>query len=199
MTNRSKQASKTKSKIYKCGIELIQTYGYEKITVNDVAKKANISVGTFYHYFNSKFDLLVEIFHQGDEFFKENSEKIINSNRTVSEKIIEYFKLYAELSIRDGVAKVSNLYVTSNNMFLTHGRLMQDLLKEVIVKGQSNNEIISTVSPEKITEDLFIVARGVIFDWCLHKGENDLLENMNNLINRVTRSYVNDSIFYKEN
>lgn len=83
---------------------------------------------------------------------------------------------------------------TSNNMFLTHGRLMQDLLKEVIVKGQSNNEIISTVSAEKITEDLFIVARGIIFDWCLHKGENNLLENMNNLIHRMTKSYVNERL-----
>lgn len=47
MTNRSKQASKILKVKYINGIELIETYGYEKITVNDVAKKANISVEVF--------------------------------------------------------------------------------------------------------------------------------------------------------
>lgn len=190
ITARKKQAIETKKKIYTCGIDLIQKNGYENVTVKDISKKSKVSIGTFYHYFNSKFDLLVELFNQGDEFFKENSPIILESDKSCLDKIVDYFELYSELSIQDGVEKVCNLYVTTNNMFLTHGRLIQDILTSFIQKNQYENIISDEVEAELITEQLFVVARGVIFDWCLHKGKTDLKANMSNIIKRIIRSYI---------
>lgn len=38
-TNRDRQAVATKSKIYRCGVQLINQYGYDHITVAQIAKK----------------------------------------------------------------------------------------------------------------------------------------------------------------
>jgi len=47
---------------------------------------------------------------------------------------------------------------------------MQILLKEIVLEGQNKNEIISTMTPDEICDYLFIAARGIVYDWCLHNA-----------------------------
>ena len=58
-------------------------------------------------------------------------------------------------------------------------------------KGQKNNEILKDMSPEDVTEYLFIAARGIIYNWCLYDGEYDLLEAMNKYMNRLIVIFKN--------
>jgi hypothetical protein len=55
---------------------------------------------------------------------------------------------------------------------------MQILLQEIIKEGQDRKEISTTMTPEEMTEFLFIANRGLVYDWCLHKGKYDLEEAM---------------------
>ena len=58
LNKRQRQALATKLKITEKAMELIKTYGLDSIKVTDICESANISVGAFYHYFNSKQDLI---------------------------------------------------------------------------------------------------------------------------------------------
>ena len=189
LTNRAKQAQKTKKHIYECGIELIRHYGYDNVTVEDIAKKAKVSIGTFYHYFVSKSDLLDEIFDRGDLYFREHAGSIFEDEKEDFQKIVDYFILYARLSIEEGLERVKALYIPNNQMFITHGRLMQDLLTTFIEQAQERKTIEKNQSAEEITEMLFVVARGVIFDWCLHDGTYNLEEKMQDIISRLVASF----------
>jgi len=190
LTNRAKQALATKKKIYLRAVKLMEQYGYENITVEQIAKKANVSVGTFYHYFQSKFDLLVEIYYEGDVFFKTHVPEILERKETCNQKVIDYFMLYAQLSLNDGIEKVRTLYVPTNQMFITQGRAMQDLLKEILRSGQENGEISDNLSPDIIMEKLFVAARGIIFDWCLREGQSDLMDEMTDMIGRLVGTFL---------
>jgi len=53
-----------------------------------------------------------------------------------------------------------------------------------------NGKIPSELDCEEITEKLFVVARGVIFDWCLKDGKTDLLAEMKEIISRMVESYI---------
>lgn len=37
------------------------------------------------------------------------------------------------------------------------------------------------MSPEEICDYLFIAARGIVYDWCLHDDTSDIKEAMHNL------------------
>ncbi len=189
LTNRAKQALKTKKYIYECGIELIRHYGYDNVTVEDIAKQAKVSIGTFYHYFVSKSDLLEENFNRGDVYFHKHAGSIFENEKEDFQKIIDYFILYARLSIEEGLERVKTLYIPTNQMFITHGRLMQDLLTAFLEQAQERGTIDKSRTAEEITERLFVAARGVIFDWCLHEGKTDLEEKMQDIISRLAVSY----------
>jgi TetR/AcrR family fatty acid metabolism transcriptional regulator len=190
VTNRTLQAIATKNRIYECGITLMKKYGYDNVTIEQIAKKAKVSVGTYYHYFQSKFDLFVEIYRHGDKYFKAEIPALLQRTKSCKERISEYFVLYAQLSLKDGMEMVRNLYVPTNKMFLTHGRAMQDLLTDILRQGQENGELPPEADVSKITETLFVAARGVIFDWSLHDGSNDLIADMRNMIDRLASTYL---------
>lgn len=186
MTTRTKQAIASKNKIYKCGENLIRKYGFDAVTVEQIAKKAGVSVGTYYYYYESKMDLLREAFNKADKYFLEQVEG--NLTKTgCKEKIVEYFDVYAEFTLKDGIDMIKKFYTSENKMFIVDGRGMQNVLTNIIKAGQENNEINSDTNPEILTKMLFVVARGIIFDWCLYDGKTDLKAQMENIIGIMVR------------
>ena len=179
ITKRKLQAKETKKKIFDAAIELIETKGFVNITIQDINELAGVSVGTFYHYYKSKEDVFFELYQSADEYFKEKvSPKLESDELAVGEKIVSFFREYARFNIENGLEYVSQLYNTNNKFFISHKRYMVELLRKIVIDGQNRGDIKNDLSPDEVTDYMFIFGRGIIFDWCLHDGEYDLEEKM---------------------
>lgn len=181
LTNRAKQAEATKSKIYECGVNLIRKYGFDQVTVEKIASEAGVSVGTYYYYFESKFELFSEIFKRADEYFLAEVADKLETN-SASEQIVEFFERYADFTYANGIEMVKKLYISDNKMFISKGRAMQNILQAIIEKGQASGQINTKMSSMEITNMLFLVGRGVVFDWCLHDGDINVRAEMRKVI-----------------
>jgi len=191
LSNRQLQALNTKNRIYKTAIELMDKKEYENIRIDDICKKAGVSVGSFYNCFKSKNDILIEIYIRADAYFLKEVANNLYSLHAI-DKVIEYFDYYAKYNIKVGINTMKLLYNSNNKLFISKGRYMQNLLEIIIEKGQEKNEISDEMSPEGMTEYLFIAARGITYNWCLYDGEYDLLEAMNNYMNRLIKIFKNN-------
>ncbi|WP_024833297.1 TetR/AcrR family transcriptional regulator [Ruminiclostridium josui] len=186
MTTRTKQAIASKNKIYKCGEKLIRKYGFDSVTVEQIAKKAGVSVGTYYYYYESKMDLLREAFNKADKYFLEQVEGKL-TERECKKRIVEFFDIYADYTLKDEIDVIKKFYTSENKMFIVDGRGMQNVLTNIIRDGQKNNEISKDSTPETLTKMLFVVARGIIFDWCLYDGKTDLKKEMKEIMEMITK------------
>lgn len=177
LTKRQLQAINTKKKIYDVAMELMNTRGFDNTTIEDISKKANVSVGAFYHYYKSKDDIFFELYKIADEYFKsEVSLKLVN--KTSSEQIIIYFEHYAKYNQDRGLDAIRQLYNSKNKNFIAQGRYMKILLEEIISDGFNKKELKSTMTTEETADYFLIFARGIIYDWCLHDAEYNLQEKM---------------------
>lgn len=181
MTNRAKQAEATKNKIYECGVKLIRKYGFDRVTVEQIAKEAGVSVGTYYYYFETKYDLFGEMFKRADDYFLTHVVGKFKSE-SYKEKVVEFFEKYAEFNYLDGVDMVKKLYTSDNKMFITKGREMQNILQAIIEEGQEKGELSKAQDSSEITRILFVIARGIVYDWCLNDGKIDLKDEMKKII-----------------
>lgn len=193
-TQRTLQSINTRKKLYDVCIELIREHGFDSVTIEDISKKAGVSVGAFYHHFSSKSDILHEIIAQIDEYFeKEVSNRL---HGTSLDKINEYFRYYAEFIVDQGVDFIKQLFTTKNKLFIANNRYLMTCLKDLIVQGQQNKEIRGSQDAEEITDFFFILVRGVVFDWCLHDGSYDLKSTIENYIKRVSPLFWNQNHEY---
>ncbi|ULO06417.1 TetR/AcrR family transcriptional regulator [Paenibacillus sp. 19GGS1-52] len=184
LTSRQLQAIQTKNKIYETSLSLMELHGYDQITIEQICRKAGVSVGSFYNYFKSKNDILIELYSRADEYFEQEVMPHL-TEASMPDKIVEYFDFYANFNVSTGIGTMKQLYNSNNSLFIHEGRLMQVFLTQMISTGQAKGEITASQSPEYITEFLFIVARGLIYDWCLHNGEYNLRERMHEMMQPI--------------
>jgi len=58
----TEQGVAARQQLYKTAIKLIASHGYERTTLRDIAKKADVSVGLLYRYFPSKRAVVVALY-----------------------------------------------------------------------------------------------------------------------------------------
>lgn len=189
LTKRQLQAIQTKNKIYETAIDLLKTKDFQYITIEEICSTAGVSVGTFYHYFSSKSDFLIEMYSRADHYFLEEVNQKLISTRPL-EKILEYFVVYAKYNEWIGISTMKQLYHANNHLFITKGRGMQKVLENIIHEGQVEGVILDEMSPIEMTEYLFITARGVTYDWCLHDGQFSLAEQMQQYMGRLLKIFT---------
>jgi AcrR family transcriptional regulator len=185
-TSRQLQADRTRTLLYSIAVSLMEKQGFTNTTVEEIAQKAGVSVGTFYHYFASKDEIFFDIFKKADEYFKATVEPALTvadeAGQPVFEQIITYFRYYAHYNLNRGFLNINQLYNTKNKFFTRKGRFMQVLLTQVFEKGFARGEFNEGLSAEEVTDYMFTVARGIVYDWCIHEGDYDL--------EKKTESYI---------
>lgn len=186
LTSRQIQSQNTYDKIYNIAIELITKNGFDNITVAEICTAADVSIGSFYNHFKSKYDILNEIFKLADDYFLNIVAPKLNEDNT-KDNIIKFFYYYAQYSIDRGLDFVKQLYMGRNNLFTMKGRSMQIVLQKVIENGQNCGEISIDMTAEQIVRYLFISVRGIVYDWALHEGEYDLIDTVNTHVNLLIK------------
>jgi AcrR family transcriptional regulator len=176
-TTRKEQAEETRNRIYTSAIELMEENGFGNFTIEDISRRAGVSVGAFYHYFDSKNDILAEIFYRADDFF---STHVVNSLKkcNIPEQIIEFFDHYAKFNVDCGVETTQQIFNPKIKFFIEEGRPMVEILESLIRKGQEKNEIRGDTDAKELVEYLLSMARGVVFEWSLYDGSYDLEARM---------------------
>ena len=187
VTKRQLQAQNTREKIYRTSVELMEKKGLNNITVEEICKEAGVSIGSFYNCFESKNDILNEIYKVADDYFLSVVAADMKDGST-NDKIIRYFCYYADYNVHRGLEFVKHLYNPRNTMFIKKGRHMQLILQNIIEVAQKQGEIPDDMPAEEIVEYFFIAVRGIVYDWCLHNGQYDLVEFAKNYVRRLIKT-----------
>lgn len=82
---------------------------FKKVTVDDIARKVNIGKGTFYHFYENKEHLYLELYMRAQSEVFNDVEKIIESARQYAPKEFCY---QVVLKIVEGFSKRQILYST---------------------------------------------------------------------------------------
>jgi AcrR family transcriptional regulator len=188
-TRRQEKALETKNRIYTAAIDLMDRKGFENITIADISKEAGVSVGAFYHYFKSKNDILAEIFRKADEYF---STQVITKLKkgSVAEQVVEYLDYYARFNIDTGAETTRTIFNPKIKFFIKGERPMLTILQDLIRKGQEKGEIRTVMDPEELVKYLFVLARGIVFDWSLYDGRYDLEATMHKYVKTLVSALI---------
>ncbi|HDX9648798.1 TetR/AcrR family transcriptional regulator [Bacillus sp. H1m] len=186
LTKRKQQALQTQNNIFLVFLNLTKKKEIENITIEDICKKANISVGTFYHYFSSKEDIYQKLFQQIEENLNEELESI-TQHTTIQKTILNFFQCIAKYTTKLEL-HINLLNDFNKKIFAYEPSLIYKTLNTFVNKGRFEKELTNDMSVEEITTYLFTVARGIILDWCLLGGDYSLEKRMNSYMKLTLKS-----------
>jgi AcrR family transcriptional regulator len=151
--------------IKKAARELFRKYGYNKTSVNELAKQSHISKATFYKHFASKELILHAVLM---EYIQENVQDILNKG--VREKDLPTF-------LANTILRVSRVTYTVCNEFVgwefiresanaqEYLKTLSDDLEFLLLSSFIQNETIgSTISEDKLTF-LIKTSKNIVFSF----------------------------------
>ncbi len=185
-----KQIEKRKQ-IIEATKSIMDEIGFENVTVRGICKAANISIGTFYHYFNDKGDIIIQLYTSVDEYLSEiEIEKL--SDEDELKNIITFSEEYGRFVADSGLSVAKQIFgaainTESNQIYRSIERDINRIIFNIIKRAKEKDQINTDFSIEEISNMILINIRGIVFDWCKFRGQYDLVEQIRNSIGIFVR------------
>lgn len=166
---REKKQSERKMRIFNAAIELFGTDGFERTTMQKIAEKANLGVGTLYNYYSSKGDILLSIISDRAEGYNADFE---NSLKSYSSDVLTSINLFYDIYFKS---------------FLTYSRVIwREFMSHALSKNTSLIDYVYRV------DSVFIQNLAKLFE--LLKGDKYIKQTVD--IEKAVRTLYSLIIFH---
>ena len=166
MTKVKAKQEKKKSEIIEAILPMLGDIPFEEISMADICEAADISTGSFYHYFKRKSDILVGLLGIIDEYMEEYAfPKMTKRDEISNLKVFatEWLK-YVEAHGLERSKLISSVGATDYTQ-TGEKRISFIKLEEHIQKGQNKGQIKNDLSATKYAEMFLVALRGLTIDW----------------------------------
>ena len=168
--------------------ELFFQYGFKRVSVNEICKKANCSRKTFYSHFANKQDIVVAVL---DNSFTHALARYKNVPEDLSfgEKMEQVIQIKFEFSQRITMQFLSDLYDDSYKQIAQYlQRVMtenDDWFRQMISEGQKKGEVF-----KDLNIDIYIYLIYNLQDFYKRKEFMDLFKNSRDMIKQLSKLLI---------
>lgn len=195
---KKKSDEDVKLEIIKAARGLFMKYGYNKTTMEDIAKAAGKGKSTLYYYYPSKDDVMLEVLQsEADALFKVLKERLALLH-TAKEKFQNYFIIGNEF-----VEKTANLYQIMRSELIDNYPIQKKLraiyddrdieyIKSILVFGIENNEF-TRINPDDLDDLATIISatnQTLIFTLFIEQEYENWKKHTNLLFNVVMQGMI---------
>lgn len=185
---------RAKEKIIAATIEAISDVGTDAITVRNICAKAGISIGTFYHHFKNKDDLLMYFLKVSDY----SSIMATTDTQPIAQRITTLYCALMQRCQTGGLHFMKQFFSASNQSLSAYlcevnGHFLPDTImaycEEILTHAQSNGEISSTADVHIMCRDICSITKGCMLEWCLSERTIDMQATFQRIISNYISAY----------
>lgn len=171
-TKRQLHSEEMRKKIGDAAEELIYKYGFEKVSMKDIAAHVGVTTGAVYHHFKSKEAVLEEIFHRHAVEFDDLYESYQNTSDPIGDIRRLLSELMVERVLNDGFEftryRVFSIKHTEYVSFLD--RCIERLVQKAFEKKLFREDL----TPEAVSDFIVSIYRGAVYQYCVSNVPADL-------------------------
>ena len=183
MTKQQLASQEKKERIFKNALELFEQYGYDNVTVAEIAEKSDISEGSVYNFFGSKAGILggtiAYVLGSTYDYIAVTDEHLADPMTTMMDYMMAQGKVFKQLgwelsqkfysvAMQDGPSPYDSSY--ANVM----ASLNPDMV-EFVKAAKEAGTLQSDYTPEEIVAISLVLRYGLVLTWTQCSGRYDLL------------------------
>ena len=191
------EENNSQQKIIDATINLLSSQGAGNITVRSVCAKAGLSIGTFYHFFKDKDDLMMYFIKETsfDSFVLKNPVSMISDR--ISELYMCLIAKYQEF----GIDFMKSFYSTDNRSLSAYMDEVNGSFEPDTVMARCEKELNNAIKEgyikkdadtHLISKDICTIVKGSVFEWCLNDGKPDVETIIYRIINHYLKPYLTE-------
>lgn len=178
-----------KQKIIDTTIDLVRKHGADAVTVRSVCEAADLSIGTFYHYFENKDDLLMYFVREASF----DSFALKTPLEEIAGRIAELYMLLIGRYQSLGVDFMKQFYTTGNQALSAYMGSSADSFPDGTVMARCEAElalaretgiVTAETDVHQASADVCTIVKGCVFEWCLGGGQVDMEATLRRILAR---------------
>lgn len=164
-------------------MKLTEKTPFEDLSIRDICAGSGISVGSFYHYFKEKSDLVCGLMELIDDYMEENVLPLL-TNESEFENLKIISRGFAQHIVSCGLEQAKLISICKPTDIDVYGerRPTYKMIEAVVKRGQNSGEFTSDYTSEKITDMILIAISGVAIDWSRRESSHNLMERMDEFV-----------------
>ncbi len=186
MAKKSKGTSKaeaTKRLIFESALTLFKQKGFNQVSIQQITDYAGTAKGSFYTYFSTKSDIIVEEFWAIDAYYRSIEEEVLKE-KDAALKLLKFTELQLSY-VRDviGCETLKVLYANqvsnevSPKVITDQSRFWHTFIRSIIDEGQQAGEFRKDRESSYLAVLFNRAIRGGLFlDWNISSAGFDLVE-----------------------
>lgn len=182
LTNRQQQSINTRKRIEDAANVCFARKGMAYTLIADIVQEAGVSVGTFYHYFKNKDELLIRQYESFDMEFVDRAQELLVGDDAM-ESLLRFARFFSRGSYKEE-GRAANLEYLKARPSITLEELWPKnrpyflVLCTIIAKGQHSGQLRRDMPPEEMAELIIMFTRGYNIDWAGTNGAYPLEARM---------------------
>jgi TetR/AcrR family fatty acid metabolism transcriptional regulator len=180
-----------RERILRAAIDVFAQSGYFNAKVSDVARAAGVADGTIYLYFDSKEDLLTNIFRDHTRNYLQELERRVTNVSRPEERIRIAIRHHLEALGKDRslaiVAQVELRHSLKFMALLSHQEVGDylNILRKIVEQGQSAGVFRRNLHPQLVAKAVFGILDEMATSWILSEKEYDLADQADQVADLV--------------
>jgi AcrR family transcriptional regulator len=172
-----------KEKITITSIMILNEHGIQGLTTREIAKRQKITEPAIYRHFSGKNEIIMSIIEHFNIFDEMISNTIIENEMTSIEaleyyvrSLSGYYENYPEITTLMFSMDVYRYDEKLNNAMMEILKRRDDLIAEVVRKGQEAKELDNSISSDSLSNIIIDMLWGTIKRWKLNDCKDNLTE-----------------------
>lgn len=181
---REQQKRQNRTRLIEAALACFSEEGYDRVTVDVITRRAGLAKGTFFNYFRSKADVLLQVGAVQEEWMVEEIARILQADETpVPEAVTRLmvaaatrFPLTRPLlrAMHQAALQTPDVSEAQVRHFAQVGMALIPLCE----RGQQKGELTRTLSPYDIARHIMQAYSGALLAWSLTPEPETLGELM---------------------
>lgn len=184
---REKKKIETRNKIFEVSGRLFKEKGFEKVTVDEITREAEIAKGTFFNYFPTKAALLREFGKQKEEMVYNMVRAELKNSTSTKKKIKNTLVFVARSNEKD--KELTKLFVFE---YLRHygyeernSRSLNTILQELFENGVKKGEVRSSIDIKRAAENITGIYFSSLMEWLWSNSDYSFSDDISKKIDIV--------------
>lgn len=179
--------SSTKNRILDSARKIALEKGFNNITIRDICKEANISVGAFYHYFSKKEEMINESFliYDGDLNLRLNQYDQSDPMECLKSLLLDQIAFVSSFPYQLVVEYYRSILSSSSKGATNKERTYYKAVDYFVMLSIEKELFSPLYSKDYLTNYFIKHIRGNLIHWCLNPETMDVIKQTSFELNQL--------------
>lgn len=154
---------------------------FENITIRQICEAAGASIGSFYHHFSSKDDLVLYTYTENADYLLNNIQQLNSENEW--ENLRMYVNYQIDEALKSSLSRTRFVYTYNINHGIDPHFKHRKILEEILTRAKEKGQMSSNMSIDEFLDDFFVIIAGTMTKYCMDNAEYDIKKKLKSQVN----------------